>query len=75
MQENTMLKVTVDADTHIREMQVHAIRLPEIFDQHNVLEIIDEETGELLYYEAETPGDCDYIAPILLEFFRQIGEI
>lgn len=76
LQENTLLTITIDADTHMTEiLHAPAWMLPDYFDQTHVVEIISEETGELLYAETEEIGDCDYIATDLMEFLKEIDFI
>lgn len=73
MQDNILLTITIDADTHMAEiLHAPAWMLPDYFDQTHVVEIMDEQTGELLYYEAETPGDCDYISETLMDFLKEV---
>lgn len=71
--ENTLLTLTLDADTHMMEiLHVPAWMLPDYFDQTHIVEIISEETGELHYAETEEVGDCDYISTDLMKFLKKI---
>ena len=75
IQKDTPTTITLDTDTHMVEiLHAPASMLPDYFDQCHIVEIINEDTGELLYAETEDPADCDYISHALTNFFRKIGE-
>lgn len=75
MQENEKLTITIDADTHIVEhYHIPPKMIPDFFDQAHVLEIMSEETGEVLYKEGQI-GECDYISGTLMDFLKEIDFI
>lgn len=72
--ETTSVCIIIDQGTHIDEVYHPAKHIPDFFDQCDVLEIINEETGEILYRDQEIPEDpyMPYISETLMDFLKEV---